>query len=162
MHKHKDMNNKIKLTFVTSPTYDVANLALFQASAIDELIMYSNNISYSENTGGELVLEVDTDYIPEQLSNFSSNVTQSEQQVRQDVKRLIHERLPRVTIGEGLLIWSSSDVGVKYFVNSCKIDLGTNGVIRYGIANFTSDQATDPFTDTTIVTNSWFFSFFNL
>jgi hypothetical protein len=156
------MNNKIKLTFSGAlPTFDVANLALWQASAIDELLIYSNNVNYSDE-GGNLVLEVDTDYIPEQLQDFAPNVTEAEQQVRQDVKRLIHERLPRVTIGEGLLIWSQNDVGVKYFVNSVKIDLGANGIIRYGIANFTSDQATDPFTDASIPLNNWFFSFFNL
>lgn len=157
------MNNKIKLTINGAPTWDVTNLALFQASAIDELLIYSNNIEYSEEgTGsGNVVLSVDTSYIPEQLSNFGGTITQAEQQVRQDVKRLIHERLPRVTIGEGLLLWSATDIGVKYFVNSVKIDLGSAGVIRYGLANFTADQATDPFTDTSIATNSWFFSFFN-
>lgn len=158
------MNNKIKLTITSLPTFDVLNLQLFQASAIDELLIYSNNINYSIGgpSGIDDVLEVDTSYIPEQLGNYAGIALSQEQQVRQDVKRLIHDRLPRVTIGEGLFLWSQSDIGVKFFVNSVKIDLGPRGVIRYGIANFTSDQATDPFTQASIALNNQFFSFFNL
>lgn len=138
-------NNLVITTFSAPFGYDVAGNQSFNASALDELFMFSNEISNLQQPGaGGSALQFDTSYIPENLSDVPGIVTFNENGIRQDVKRRVAMRLPRVTLGQGLVILSAADNMQQYFINS--IMYGTaSGYLRVGIANFTADQATNPF-----------------
>jgi hypothetical protein len=139
------MNNKVLVRFSGSfPNTPAGNVA-FNASGLDELIQFANNIDITEvtNTGEVSELVVDTDYVPEGLTS-GAVVTFEEITTRQDVKRRIASRLPRVTLSQGLVLLSTNNDKTQYFINSAVIQTSA-GWLRFGIANFTSDQATNPF-----------------
>lgn len=155
------MNNVIKLLLNGTPTFTQGENMALAASRVDECLFFSNDtdISFIDPT----TIEINTDifYIPEGLSNFSSSVTAAELITRQDVKRKIAVRLPRVTLGQGLFIWSQADQFSQYFINSAVLKT-PYGFIRWGYANFTSDQATNPFADGQQSTLNALWSFFEI
>jgi hypothetical protein len=142
------MDNKITVNFTQAYTYDEAGQSAFNASSLDELLTFCEDAEIIDVSAGDASviekLQVSTTYVPESLTDdaqvqFFQNSIQ-----RQDVKRRVADRLPRVTFGQGLVILSSADQYKKYFVNSIVYKTGS-GFIRVGIANFTADQATNPF-----------------
>jgi hypothetical protein len=155
------MNNTIKLFLSATPTYSQASNQVLTASRIDECLFFSNDTDISQIDPGTLEINTDIFYIPEGLQNFGAAITASELIVRQDVKRRIATRLPRVTLNQGLFIWSQDNNFSQYFINS--VVLKTQyGFIRWGIANFTSDQATNPFADGQQSTLNALWSFFEI
>jgi hypothetical protein len=109
--------------------------------------MFCENWDHVRDGGGSSdFAELDTTYIPENLSNVAGVVSVYEALVRQDVKRRLATRLPRVTLAQGLIIASSADNFAQYFINSYVIYNG-HDYIRWGLSNFTSDQATNPFAE---------------
>lgn len=137
-------NNKITTVFTAPFAYTVAGNQAFNASCLDELFMYANEMTTVEEASGIISKsEHDIFYIPENLTS-GAEVTFYENGVRQDVKRKVATRLPRVTLGQGLVICSASNNMQQYFINSVVVRTGC-GYIRTGIANFTSDYATNPF-----------------
>ncbi len=137
-------NNKITTVFTAPFAYSVAGNQAFNASCLDELMMYANDMTtVAQNAGIASQAEFDIYYIPENLTSGAS-VTFFENGVRQDVKRKVATRLPRVTLGQGLVILSAQDNMSQYFINSV-LHRTDCGFIRVGIANFTSDFATNPF-----------------
>jgi hypothetical protein len=142
------MDNKINVSFTQEFGYDTAGQTAFNTSSLDELLMFANDAECIslDNTDASKIsqLQVSTAFVPENLSN-DSQVTYYESTIqRQDVKRRVADRLPRVTFGQGLVIASAGDDFKKYFVNSI-VYATLSGFIRVGIANFTADQATNPF-----------------
>lgn len=161
------MNNKTLVTLNSIPTFNLANFNAWISSSIDELIFHSNEIEYTPSSGGSTAsIGVDTFYIPEGLGNVGADITTTELQVRQDVKRRNAYRLSQATINEGLVIFSQDDQWKQYFSNSVVLkisDLGLgSGYIRYGFSNFTANQANNPFVETSVATNFWFYSFFKI
>lgn len=156
------MNNKIGIQLLAPFSYDTAGRLAFNGSALDELVMFSNEIltiaATGPTTNGALV---DTNIIPENLSDVSAVFTQQEFATRQDVKRRVAVRLPRVTLGQGLVTLSAADNFSAYFINSIVMDTGC-GFLRFGIANFTADQATNPFTAGNEGTLQCIWGFFDL
>jgi len=137
------MNNTIKLILSGSPVYDQGANLVLAASKIDECLFFSNDTDISQISPTELEVNTDLFYVPEGLTS-TSYASATELITRQDVKRRVATRLPRVTLGQGLFIWSANDQFSQYFINS--VVLKTQfGFIRWGYANFTSDQATNPF-----------------
>jgi hypothetical protein len=137
-------NNKITTVFTVPFAYSVAGNQAFNASCLDELMMYANDMTtVAQSAGVASQSEFDIYYIPENLTS-GAEVTFFENGVRQDVKRKVATRLPRVTLGQGLVILSAQDNMGQYFINSV-LHRTACGFIRVGIANFTSDFATNPF-----------------
>lgn len=138
-------NNKIISTYTAPFPYSIAGNQAFNASCLDELYMFANDICNIEQAAGIATQqEFDTAYIPENLSNAAGVVSFFENGIRQDVKRRVAQRLPRVTLGQGLVLLSQNDNMQSYFINSLVYNTAL-GYLRVGIANFTSDQATNPF-----------------
>jgi len=138
------MNNCIKLLINSTPSFTQENNLVLAASKVDECLFFANDTDISQIDPTTLECNTDLFYVPEGLTNFAGHVTASELITRQDVKRKVAVRLPRVTLGQGLFIWSANDQFSQYFINS--VVLHTQyGHIRWGYANFTSDQATNPF-----------------
>lgn len=138
------MNNCVKLLIESTPVFSQENNLVLASSKVDECIFFANDTDISQIDPATLEVNVDLFYVPEGLSNFSTHVDAKEIITRQDVKRKVAVRLPRVTLGQGLFIWSANDQFSQYFINS--VVLKTQyGYIRWGYANFTSDQATNPF-----------------
>jgi hypothetical protein len=135
------MDNTVQLSLNATPVWDLPNNQQLISSAIDELLFFSNDTDVSRD-GAVFNVMTSCYYIPENLGNYIANTT-SEILVRQDVKRRIASRLPRVTLGQGLFIWSLNDDFSSYFINSVVLRT-PYGYIRWGLANFTSDQATNP------------------
>lgn len=155
------MNNCIKIYLENTPNFTQAENMALASSRIDECLFFANDTDISQIQ--PTVLEVNTDlfYIPEGLSNFGTNALPVELITRQDVKRKVAVRLPRVTLGQGLFIWSLQDQFSQYFINS--VVLKTQfGFIRWGYANFTSDQSTNPFADGQQSTLNALWSFFEI
>lgn len=137
------MNNTIKLLLSGAPTYDQGSNLTLAASKIDECLFFANDTDISQIDPTTLEINTDLFYVPEGLTG-TTYCSATELITRQDVKRRIATRLPRVTLGQGLFIWSQNDQFSQYFINS--VVLKTQyGFIRWGYANFTSDQATNPF-----------------
>lgn len=142
------MNNCIKLLLQNTPVFSQENNLVLAASKVDECLFFANDTDISQIDPSTLEVNTDLFYIPEGLKDFgpvgAEVVKASEIITRQDVKRKVAVRLPRVTLGQGLFIWSANDQFSQYFINS--VVLKTQyGFIRWGFANFTSDQATNPF-----------------
>jgi len=155
------MNNVLKLLISQPPAYNQAWNMSLAASKIDEALFFANDTDISQITPTDLEVNTDVFYIPEGLSDWSTVVTVDELITRQDVKRKVAVRLPRVTLGQGLFIWSAQDQFSQYFINS--VVLKTQyGFIRWGFANFTSDQSTNPFADGNQATLSALWSFFEI
>lgn len=160
------MNNKVNLVFNTTPSWDSATNALLRASGIDELILFGNELDCvavsavpNEDTFTSGV--VDSFYVPENLADFSTHIFAKQSVTRQDVKRKLAIRLPQVTLGQGLLVISASDTFQQYFMNSVVLKT-TSGYIRWGIANFTANQATNPLVDGNQGTLQGLWSFFDI
>jgi len=160
------MNNKVNLVFNAVPAWDSATNSLLRASGIDELIMFSNEIDCvgtlavpNEATFTSAV--ADSFYIPENLSDFSTYIYSGESITRQDIKRKLAIRLPQVTLGQGLLVISAQDTFQQYFMNSVVLHTSV-GYIRWGIANFTANQATNPLVDGNQGTLQGIWSFFDI
>jgi len=155
------MNNKIITTFSTPFSYDNAGQIAFNSSALDELAMFCESIDTLEQSAGVIsAVAVDTTYVPEDLTS-GAQVDFYESILRQDVKRRVAERLPRATLGQGLVILSQSDAHKKYFVNSFVVNTAS-GFLRVGICNFTADYATNPFADGQNSTLSAVWGFFDI
>jgi len=139
------MNNKIVIeTNGAIPKTVGGNLA-WRGSGTDELYMFSDDWTHIKDSATNSgYAELDTTYIPENLSDIPGVLAVYEALIRQDVKRRLATRLPRVTLAQGLIIASSADNFQQYFINSYVIFNGFD-FIRWGLANFTSDQATNPF-----------------
>ena len=103
----------------------------------------------------------DSFYIPEGLSAFSTYIYAKESSTRQDIKRKLAIRLPQVTLGQGLFTISLSNNMAQYFMNSIVIRTKA-GYVRWGIANFTANQATNPLVDGNQPTLSALWSFFDI
>lgn len=153
------MNNKVEITFTAPPAFTQASNLAFQGSGIDELVMFANDIVVS-GAGGNFI--TDSYYVPENLSDFAGSATVNEVATRQDIKRRLAPRLPRVTYGQGLVIWSSADNFSQYFLNSVLLETTNAGYIRVGVAGFTADQATNPFAPNEQGTLSALYSFFDI
>jgi hypothetical protein len=143
------MDNKVTVKFEAPFGYDEAGQSAFNACALDELLMFCEDAETIDVNAGEQssisLLQVSTRFVPENLNDEPGIVSFFQNTIqRQDVKRRVADRLPRVTFGQGLVILSAGDQFKKYFVNSIvyKTD---SGYLRVGIANFTADQATNPF-----------------
>jgi len=157
------MNNKIDITSIGAPTYNDAANGQLRGSNIDALIMFSNDlVKTSVDSGtGNITYEVNSFYVPEGLSDFSSVLTQEQEFTRQDIKKYKPVRLPQVTYGQGLFIMSQDDSFEQYFINSV-VFYTDNFYIRFGIASWTANQATNPLTDGNQATLSALWSFFDL
>ena len=143
------MDNKVSVSFNTPFSFDEAGQSEFNACALDELLMFCEDaetidVNPADKTSISL-LQVSTRFVPENLADVSGVVEFYQNPIqRQDVKRRVADRLPRVTFGQGLVIMSAGDQFKKYFVNSI-VYKTESGYLRVGIANFTADQATNPF-----------------
>ena len=145
------MNNKVNLVFSAVPAWDTATNAQLRASGIDELILFGNEldmISIAAVPNEEIFISgsVDCFYVPENLADFGANIQSAQSVTRQDVKRKLAVRLPQVTLGQGLLVLSAADTFQQYFMNSVVVRT-SSGWLRWGIANFTANQATNPLVD---------------
>jgi hypothetical protein len=141
------MNNKIVLQSTGAIPKTVGGNLAWRGSGTDELYMFAEDWTHiANNVSGSNYVELDTTYIPENLSDVAGVVDVYEALIRQDVKRRLATRLPRVTLAQGLIIASSADNFQQYFINSYVIFNGSD-YIRWGLANFTSDQATNPFAE---------------
>jgi hypothetical protein len=156
------MNNKIVVrTDGAIPKTVGGNLA-WRGSGTDELYMFSEEWTHINNSASSSgYVELDTTYIPENLSDLAGVLDVYEALVRQDVKRRLATRLPRVTLAQGLIIASTADNFAQYFINSYVIFNGYD-YIRWGLANFTSDQATNPFAEGQQPTLNAVWSFFDV
>lgn len=156
------MNNKVVITATgTIPKTVGGNLA-WRGSGTDELYMFAEDWDQiSDSSSSSAISEIDTTYIPENLSDVASVLDVYEALTRQDVKRRLATRLPRVTLAQGLIIASSADNFQQYFINSYVIFNGYD-YIRWGLANFTSDQATNPFAEGQQPTLNAVWSFFDV
>lgn len=140
------MNNKIVVATLGAIPKTVGGNLAWRGSGTDELYMFAEDWNHIQDSANNSVYaELNTTYIPENLSDFGS-ADVYEALVRQDVKRRLATRLPRVTLAQGLIIASSADNFAQYFINSYVIFNGFD-YIRWGLANFTSDQATNPFAE---------------
>ena len=156
------MNNKIGLNFGTAPTYDTNNNGLFRASNIDQLILFQNDVAPTAFIATEVSEGVsDTSYIPEGLGNFGAHISSSNLLIRQDVKKVNAIRLPQATVGQGLIVLSNDDSFQQYFINSVVLRT-PNFYLRYGVCNFTANQATNPLTDGNQATLNALWSFFDI
>lgn len=160
------MNNKVNLVFSAVPSWDSATNASLRASGIDELILFGNELDTisigavpSEDTFTSGV--VDCFYVPENLSDFGTQIYSAQSVTRQDVKRKLAVRLPQVTLGQGLFVISAADTFQQYFMNSVVVRT-SSGYIRWGIANFTANQATNPLVDGNQGTLQGLWSFFDI
>jgi hypothetical protein len=160
------MNNKVTLNFATAPSWGVSENGLFRASNIDALVMYSNAVTPTIESG--TYPNVDTDkastdsfYLPEGLGDFSTHITLGSTIIRQDVKKIKPIRLPQAILGQGLVILSLNDTFEQYFINSIVIRTGS-GYLRYGLASWTANQATNPLTDGNQSVLSALWSFFDI
>lgn len=141
------MNNKIVINAQGPIPKTVGGNLSWRGSGTDELYMFCEDWDQIfDSTAGSGFAELDTTYIPENLSDVAGVIDVYEALVRQDVKRRLATRLPRVTLAQGLIIASSADNFAQYFINSYVIFNG-HDYIRWGLANFTSDQATNPFAE---------------
>lgn len=160
------MNNKIALNFVTAPSWGVSENGLFRASNIDALVMYSNSVTPTDESGTYPNVDIDkasTDsfYLPEGLGDFSTHITLGSSIIRQDVKKLKPIRLPQAILGQGLVVLSLQDTFEQYFINSISIRTGA-GFLRYGLASWTANQATNPLSDGNQSTLQALWSFFDI
>jgi len=141
------MNNKIVISNIGAIPKTVGGNLSWRGSGTDELYMFAEDWDHVTNSASSsAVVELDTTYIPENLSSIAGILDVYEALVRQDVKRRLATRLPRVTLAQGLIIASNADNFAQYFINSYVIYNGSD-YIRWGLANFTSDQATNPFAE---------------
>jgi len=160
------MNNKVNLVFSATPSWDTATNAALRASGIDELILFGNEldmIAIGAVPNEEIFTSgsVDCFYVPENLSDFGANVFAAQSVTRQDVKRKLAVRLPQVTLGQGLFVLSAADTFQQYFMNSVLVRTNS-GFLRWGIANFTANQATNPLVDGNQGTLQGLWSFFDI
>ena len=156
------MNNKIGINFGAAPAYSEGNNGLLRASNVDQLIMFQNDIFPTSFTGVDVSACVsDSSYLPEGLADFGAHIDVSNLLIRQDVKKVNAIRLPQATVGQGLLILSNVDSFQQYFINSVVIK-STNFYIRYGVCNFTANQATNPLSDGNQLALSALWSFFDI
>jgi hypothetical protein len=160
------MNNKVTTVYQSAPTWDVANNNLLRASKVDELIFFANDIITTENLAvpdEDVVTSAYSDsfYVPEGLGNFATFIFVKESSTRQDIKRKLAIRLPQVTLGQGLFTISETNNMAQYFMNSIVIKTAC-GYMRWGIANFTANQATNPLVDGNQGTLKAIWSFFDI
>lgn len=160
------MNNKINVLFNSVPAFDVPTNQLLRASKVDELIFFSNDLVITSNQASPnedvtTTVFADSFYVPEGLSDFAGFISAGETTTRQDIKRKLAIRLPQVTLGQGLFTISSSNNMAQYFANSV-VYKTSSGYIRWGIANFTANQATNPLTDGNQGTLNAIWSFFDI
>jgi hypothetical protein len=156
------MNNKIVVATLGAVPKTVGGNLAWRGSGTDELYMFAEEWTHIQDSASNSVYaELDTTYIPENLSDVAGVVDVYEALVRQDVKRRLATRLPRVTLAQGLIIASSADNFQQYFINSYVIFNGFD-YIRWGLANFTSDQATNPFAEGQQPTLNAVWSFFDV
>ena len=160
------MNNKVTVIPTSVPTWDTATNNLLRASKVDELLFFANDVITTENSAvpNEDVITgaySDSFYVPEGLSAFSTHIYVKESSTRQDIKRKLAIRLPQVTLGQGLFTISLTNNMAQYFMNSIVLRTAS-GYIRWGIANFTANQATNPLVDGNQGTLSALWSFFDI
>lgn len=156
------MNNKIVISTAGAIPKTVGGNLAWRGSGTDELYMFAEDWNHIfDGTSSSNFMELDTTYIPENLSNIGGVLTVYEALIRQDVKRRLATRLPRVTLAQGLIIASTADNFAQYFINSYVIFNGAD-YIRWGLANFTSDQATNPFAEGQQPTLNAVWSFFDV
>jgi len=156
------MNNKIVLLADGAIPKTVGGNLAWRGSGTDELYMFADDwAQVRDSVSNSNYAQLDTTYIPENLSDVVGVVTVYEALIRQDVKRRLATRLPRVTLAQGLIIASSADNFAQYFINSYVIFNGYD-YIRWGLANFTSDQATNPFAEGQQPTLNAVWSFFDV
>jgi len=140
------MNNKFTLDAIASIPKTVGGNLAWKGSGQDELHMFSEDITLNNDPAtSSTAAEISTLYVPENLSN-SPGATIGATLTRQDIKRRLAQRLPRVTLGQGLVILSDADQFAQYFINSF-VYFNGHDYVRWGIANFTADQATNPFAE---------------
>lgn len=154
------MNNKYIVTTGVAPTYDTANNGLLRASQVDELITFSNDMAFGD-VSGTPAITTDVFYIPENLTNFGTTLTADPAAIRYDAKRRNAFRLPQATVGQALFIISANDTFAQYFINSVVINT-PNFTMRWGICNFTANQATNPLSDGNQSTLQALWSFFDI
>jgi len=141
------MNNKIVIHSTGAIPKTVGGNLAWRGSGTDELYMFAEDWNHIKDSAvNSSFAELDTTYIPENLSDVAGVLDVYEALIRQDVKRRLATRLPRVTLAQGLIIASDADNFAQYFINSYVIFNGSD-YIRWGLANFTSDQATNPFAE---------------
>jgi len=156
------MNNKIVVLADGEIPKTVGGNLAWRGSGTDELYMFAENWTHIRDSAtSSAYAELDTTYVPENLSDVVGVVSVYEALIRQDVKRRLATRLPRVTLAQGLIIASSNDNFAQYFINSYVIFNGYD-YIRWGLANFTSDQATNPFAEGQQPTLNAVWSFFDV
>jgi len=160
------MNNKITVIPTAVPAWDVATNNLLRASKIDELLFFANDVITTENSAvpNEDIITgcfADSFYVPEGLTDFAGYIFAKESSTRQDIKRKLAIRLPQVTLGQGLLTISLTNNMAQYFMNSIVLRTAS-GYIRWGIANFTANQATNPLVDGNQGTLNALWSFFDI
>jgi hypothetical protein len=160
------MNNKINVNFNATPSWDTTTNQSLRASKVDELLFFSNDIVVQRNSAvpNEDVTEIafaDSFYVPEGLTDFGGSILVGETATRQDIKRKLAIRLPQVTLGQGLLTISASNNMAQYFMNSI-VYKTSSGYVRWGIANFTANQATNPLVDGNQGTLQALWSFFDI
>jgi len=156
------MNNKIGLVFGTAPAWTEAQNGIFRSSNIDQLLMFQNDINPTSFVNNDISeANSDTSYIPEGLGNFGGHIDVSNLLIRQDVKKVNAIRLPQATVGQGLIIVSDIDSFQQYFINSVVFST-PNFYVRYGVCNFTANQATNPLSDGNQTTLSALWSFFDI
>jgi len=158
------MNNKQSTKFATAPSYDLNNNNLLITSKIDELIFFCNDVDATIlNNAIDEVTEaiIDANYLPEGLADFSTHILTAPINVRQDIKKRKAIRLSQATVGQGLFILSSTDSFEQYFMNSVVIKTGS-GYIRFGVCNFTANQANNPFAPSQQSVLNALWSFFDI
>jgi len=156
------MNNKVVIQSSGAIPKTVGGNLAWRGSGTDELYMFAEDWDQiNDGSTNSALVEIDTTYIPENLSDIGGVLTVYEALTRQDVKRRLATRLPRVTLAQGLIIASSADNFAQYFINSYVIFNGSD-YIRWGLANFTSDQATNPFAEGQQPTLNAVWSFFDV
>jgi len=156
------MNNKIAINFGLVPAWTELENGVFRSSNIDQLLMFQNDILPTAFAGTDVSEGVsDTMYVPEGLSSFTGKIDVSNLFIRQDVKKINAIRLPQATVGQGLLIVSAADSFQQYFINSV-VWSTPNFYVRYGVCNFTANQATNPLSDGNQPTLNAIWSFFDI
>jgi len=156
------MNNKVVVAATGAIPKTVGGNLAWRGSGTDELYMFAEDWQQIKDSANQSdYAELNTSYIPENLSDVAGVVVVYESLIRQDVKRRLATRLPRVTLAQGLIIASSADNFAQYFINSYVIYNGFD-YIRWGLANFTSDQATNPFAEGQQPTLNAVWSFFDV
>jgi hypothetical protein len=156
------MNNKVVVNATGAVPKTVGGNLALRGSGIDELTMFCEDLDQiNDLVADSTFVEIDTTYIPENLSDIAGVADQREVVTRQDVKRRLAQRLPRVTLGQGLVIYSTADNFQQYFINSYVYYNGFD-FVRWGISNFTADQATNPFAEGQQPVLSACWSFFDI